>query len=251
MTTDALKVVYAKDSSHMLISCNRLLGKQPSPECTWTTTTTSTTTTSTTTTTTTSTTTSTTTLNSEAIINEESRQSEDSFIGEIIGGVISGILAIVAIILLILFLKQRQKQSDVETADLHHKKDIQEEKIPLEDSQAQKVSLLPSSNAANNTTATSEAATQDQFEEDEDESRPKFASPIWLEEIHNNKIFNRQKSLLSEDKLKEIAEQDLPLPPPPPLPEASEEEQERFLMNGDFHDESSVQSHHEENIDEI
>ncbi len=30
MTTDALKVVYAKDGSHLLISCNRLLGKTKS-----------------------------------------------------------------------------------------------------------------------------------------------------------------------------------------------------------------------------
>merc|ERR1719189_365909 len=42
MTTDALKVVYAKDGSHLLISCNRRLRKPPSPECTWTTSTTTT-----------------------------------------------------------------------------------------------------------------------------------------------------------------------------------------------------------------
>ena len=47
MTTDALKVVYAKDGSHLLISCNRRLRKPPSPECTWTTSTTTTTTTTT------------------------------------------------------------------------------------------------------------------------------------------------------------------------------------------------------------
>ena len=35
-------------------------------------------------------------------------------------------------------------------------------------------------------------------DEDDDDKGPKFASPIWLEEIQRNKIFNRQKSLLSE-----------------------------------------------------
>ena len=43
-------------------------------------------------------------------------------------------------------------------------------------------------------------------EDDEDEDKgPKFASPIWLEEIQRNKIFNRQKSLLSQDRLADLA----------------------------------------------
>ena len=37
------------------------------------------------------------------------------------------------------------------------------------------------------------------------DGRPKFAGPIWLEEIQRNKIFNRQKSLLSEDRLADLA----------------------------------------------
>ncbi len=97
----------------------------------------------------------------------------------------------------------------------------------------------------------------DDVSESESIQRPKFASPIWLEEIHSNKIFNRQKSLLSEDKLKELAaakqseqnaknlvqdsdSEDI-LPPPPPLPE--EEEEQEPLVNGDNHasDESNQQ----------
>lgn len=192
--------------------------------------------------------------------NQES-QNQDSFLGEIIGGVVAGIFAIAAIILLILFLKQRQKQSDVEIAsDLHRKKsEIQEEKIPLEDSQTQKVALLPAAASMNTTATSTEAATtQDQFEEEEEDSKPKFASPIWLEEIHANKIFNRQKSLLSEDKLNKLVEQqnnddgdddsdDLPLPPPPPLPEmVEEEEQVNLLTNGDHH--NSVPDYDEDEV---
>ena len=71
----------------------------------------------------------------------------------------AGIFAIAAIILLILFLKQRQKQSDVEIAsDLHRKKsEIQEEKIPLEDTQTQKVALLPAAASMNTTASSTEA----------------------------------------------------------------------------------------------
>ena len=236
MTIDALKVVYAQDSSHILIRCNRLLGKAPTPECTWVTTTTSTTTTTTTTTTTITTLrTPTTSLISEAVINDgHEAANKNGHVGEIIGGVISGILAIVAIILLILFLKQRQKHHDVENAN-QNKKEIQEEKIPLanggEDSQAaQKVALLP---AASKSTSVEAGTGEDTFvlgEEvdiEDDSSRPRFSSPIWLQEIHSNKIFNRQKSLLSEDKLKNLVEEE-PLPPPPPLPEEHE-----LVVNGD------------------
>ena len=42
-------------------------------------------------------------------------------------------------------------------------------------------------------------------DEDDEDKGPKFASPIWLEEIQRNKIFNRQKSLLSEDRLADLA----------------------------------------------
>ncbi len=80
-----------------------------------------------------------------AVINEN--QSQDSYIGEIVGGVVSGILAIVAIILLILFLKQRKKSESSMTSSSAGQngpvKDIEAEKVPLEDSQEQKVALLP------------------------------------------------------------------------------------------------------------
>ena len=49
MPVNAFEAVYAKDGSHLMISCNRLIGKPISPECTWTTPSTTTTTTTTTT----------------------------------------------------------------------------------------------------------------------------------------------------------------------------------------------------------
>ncbi len=33
-----------------------------------------------------------------------------------------------------------------------------------------------------------------------DSGRPKFSAPIWLEEIHNNKIFNKRRNLIMEDE---------------------------------------------------
>jgi hypothetical protein len=31
------------------------------------------------------------------------------------------------------------------------------------------------------------------------EAKPKFSAPIWLEEIHNNKIFNKRRNLIMEE----------------------------------------------------
>ena len=44
MPVNAFEAVYAKDGSHLMISCNRLIGRPISPECTWTTPSTTTTT---------------------------------------------------------------------------------------------------------------------------------------------------------------------------------------------------------------
>merc|ERR1711915_543441 len=32
-------------------------------------------------------------------------------------------------------------------------------------------------------------------------SKPRFSSPIWLDEIHNNKIFNKQRSIINTEDL--------------------------------------------------
>ena len=55
MTINALEVVYATDGSHLFISCNRILNRPITPECSKVTTTIPTTTTTTTTTSTTTT----------------------------------------------------------------------------------------------------------------------------------------------------------------------------------------------------
>ena len=58
--------------------------------------------------------------------------------------------------------------------------------------------------------------------------KPRFSSPVWLEDIHSNKLFNKQKSILTEEVKKKFncfalkkrnnpnLVQASPLPPPPP-----------------------------------
>ena len=63
-------------------------------------------------------------------------------------------------------------------------------------------------------------------EETDDSQHPKFAAPIWMEEIQKNKIFNRQKRLLSEDKLRDLSDEQVPLTLPPP----QQQQQQQLLV---------------------
>ena len=44
---------------------------------------------------------------------------------------------------------------------------------------------------------------KEEVEEDEgglvEAQKPRFNSPVWLEDIHSNKLFNKQKSILTEE----------------------------------------------------
>ena len=159
------------------------------------------------------------------------------------------------------------------------RKDIESEKIPLtEESQEQKVSLLQSS------TAKIEDEVTEANSDDEAElvKASRFSPPLnpLLQEIQNNRIFNKQRSLLSEDKLKDLAESGgvtglepatasstasataspLPpplsppsvgfepgslkeeddLPPPPPTPPFDENPPPPLLLNGDNSSENNA-----------
>ena len=79
------------------------------------------------------------------------------------------LLIIISLILLILFLKQRKKQQDTTSTTVPgHHKDIEAEKIPLEDSQEQKMSLLPAPAAAASLNDVPSATQLDDEAEDEE-----------------------------------------------------------------------------------
>ena len=227
MTVNALEVVYAKDGSHLMISCNRLLNQRVSTDCSQTTTTT------TTTTTTATTTRRTVVLSpgySDSIVKDNGKETNDGgHLPEIIGGVIGGLL-IITIVLLVLILRKKRE------ADGSKANGIEAAKVTSENG-FEKVEEAP---APVGTEAGEEPKETDSLlGSDDEDDRPKFASPIWLEEIQKNKIFNRQKSLLSEDKLAELAAEvpeqckpevpDAQSPePPPPCPPAEDVEMKQL-----------------------
>ena len=231
MTINALEVVYAKDGSHLMISCNRLLGQPISPECSKTTTTTTTTTTQ---------------PPPPFLLNQgnlregnvrngagEDRGATDPFRGllpELIAGAVAGLVIItIAILLFICFIRRKKKNREEEgggylaaapiPSPLKEKKEEELEKAaavspvkaaPVNAETASPPVVTPKPSPRMN--GKKEAQESDSLlavpgaSDEDDDDKPKFSSPIWLEDLHKNKIFNRQKSLLSREGLKEIAE---------------------------------------------
>lgn len=182
MTMNALDVVYAKDGSHLMISCNRILNHPVSPECSKTTTT--------------STTTTTTTKLPVVLMNNRENLKEDSdketgFLPELIGGIVGGIVLILVIVFVFLILARRRRRPKTETVLEVQSVQVENDVEKGNDDPKESDSLLLGEEAEN---------------EDEVEMRPKFSAPIWLEEIQQNRIFNKQKSLLSEEGLKDLVE---------------------------------------------
>jgi hypothetical protein len=203
MNINALLAVYATDGSHLFISCNRILRQPVSPECSKTTTTTTTTT----------------TppppppvhvMDHEGPLGSKGRRddddsasrSESGISGEMIGGIVIGLLAVVALVLaFVLVGRRRQLQKPVDPAAATDHDDKLEKTsttlvaaAPAEEKEA--LLAVPEKDG--------DAADHD-GDVDSVDLRPKFASPIWIDEIQKNKIFNRQKSLLSEESIKDLS----------------------------------------------
>lgn len=123
---------------------------------------------------------------------------------ELIGGIVVGLLVvIVSIILFVIFMKRKK---DKESPD----ESTPSGEVAMEDKAQDEKPSEPKEN---------DSLLGPEVEVDED-GRPKFISPIWIEEIHKNKMFNKQKSLLSEEGLKEICEgnPEKEAVPPPTMP---------------------------------
>lgn len=199
MTINALEVVYATDGSHLFISCNRILNRPISPECSK-----PTIPPSTTTTTTTSTTTTTTSMlppihkmGSDGALGAgypsgvESK-GHGSISGELVGGIIVGVIIIVGMVLLFLFMQRRSQESKTsheplatEMTDCGRPPPVAP---PMPPEPPEREPLTNGFSVSRHT--------------DNEENQPKFSAPIWIEEIQKNRIFNKQKKLLSEEKLK-------------------------------------------------
>ena len=125
-----------------------------------------------------------------------------------IGGIVIGVLVVIALVLsFALFNRRRQVQKPVDATSPEVDKpekttttSTSAEGAPMEEKEA----LL----AVAEKDVEKEPVHDGNHVVDDDEEvelRPKFASPIWIDEIQKNKIFNRQKSLLSEESFKDLS----------------------------------------------
>ena len=281
MSMNALDVVYAKDGSHLMISCNRLMYKPVSPECSKTTTTT--------TTTTTTPTTAHPYYVNQGNLREGSRpgpdQKDENILPELIAGIIAGVLFLILIIFIFVCLIMRRKHKTKRAQEKAEKEATEaaaaaaqaasEKKKEDEEEEKPKKQKAPAPPPPEPKESDFLLGPEDINEEDDDDSKPRIAPPIWLEEIQRNKIFNRQKSLLSQEGLKDVAEgklegleemptsememqetnlDELPLPPPVTSGDHSEDEiressrtesdedVDKVKVNGEVDEEVKVES---------
>ena len=132
--------------------------------------------------------------------------------GELIGGIVAGILVIVALILLFLF--ARHRKSDPKLAE--HRSVATE--TMTADNGLNGSAIPPIPPALPPERENQSYGRERIIRGPKDDEMHKFAAPVWIEEIQKNKMFNRQKRLLSEDRIRNGSDEQLPLrnvPEPP------------------------------------
>jgi len=212
---NAIQVVRSSEGSRLYISCNRLLGEVQSPECVTTSTTAVVRPTTPTPTTTSSTTTlSSTTRSTTARMTTEKTKdfkislldshnvptqnalSEELLIGLVVGVAVLVLILLVVVIILCCKRKQTRAKAVNDVKDDTEKLDILAEKEEDKDS----------GNDSDEVQTSPEPERESLIQSEEmhhiiEASKPKFSSPVWLDEIQNNKIFNKQKSINKEEEL--------------------------------------------------
>lgn len=205
-SVNAVKVVKSSEGSRFYISCNRLLGAPQSPECVPTPTTTpypppTTTRRTTTTLPTTSTTTMETTSERFDLMRTTDDETKSFLSEELLIGLVVGVAVLVLLLLavvIILCCKKKKAKAKIvsnnvgEDAEKH---DILVEKDEDQDSGNNSSESLPEQSPDPERESLIQTETVNPLIE---AAKPKFSSPVWLDEIQNNKIFTKQKSINTE-----------------------------------------------------
>merc|ERR1719412_3086664 len=263
-SVNAIQVVRSSEGSRLYISCNRLLGEVQSPECVTTSTTTTTTAATTrrsSTTTTLSTTSSTRVLVTTAAVRgfemsapvEKSGDveptSNSALSEELLIGLVAGVAALVLILLVVVVIlccrrKQAKRKTATEVAEDAEKLDILVEKEEGKDSGNNSADSLPVEVA--HAQEAPEAEQTCLLAQDEDHlveaAKPRFSAPVWLDDLQNNKIFNKQRSINTELQQDPPARTSVPFPVRSISEIIDSEEEEEVERSGDSVDSSPVSS---------
>ena len=123
---------------------------------------------------------------------------------ELLVGLVVGVgVLVIVLLLLVVYLCCKRRRSAKEKAETkeaelgQEKHDIETEKDTDKDSGNNSGDSLEE-NEENELLLTPETP-EEEREQLVEASKPRFSSPIWLDEIHNNKIFNKQRSINTDD----------------------------------------------------
>merc|ERR1712038_1199873 len=214
-SVNAIQVVKSNKGSRLYISCNRLIGASQSPECVFTTTAAPVRTSPSTTSTTTSMTTPTTPISittaartgpetsSELTTNDLKNEKEKFISMEMLIGLVIGVTLLIIVLLIVVIVlcckkQRRRKKTSSNSPEATETQEILPEKIENADSGNNSSSSLESPKSPERQSLLEDDKNLENLNSLIEASKPKFSSPVWLDEIQNNKIFNKQRSINTE-----------------------------------------------------
>jgi len=208
---NAIQVVKSNEGSRLYISCNRIIGESQSPECVTTSTAASISVSTVSTVRRTTTTISITTAamtgpeTSSQLTNDLKNEKEEFISMELLIGLVIGVALLVTVLLIVVIVLcckkrgRRNKKSTEISPDQEEKLEILDEKNDNADSGNNSASSLESPRSPERQSLLEDEQNKENLNSLIEASKPKFSSPVWLDEIQRNKIFNKQRSINTEE----------------------------------------------------
>ena len=119
-------------------------------------------------------------------------------------GLVIGVALLVLVLLVVVIVlcckrhRRRKKKSTSGSPDGTEKQEILPEKVENTDSGNNSSSSLESPKSPERQSLLEDDKNLETLNSLIEASKPKFSSPVWLDEIQNNKIFNKQRSINTE-----------------------------------------------------
>ena len=119
-------------------------------------------------------------------------------------GLVIGVALLVLVLLVVVIVlcckrhRRRKKKSSSGSPDGTEKQEILPEKVENTDSGNNSSSSLESPKSPERQSLLEDDKNLETLNSLIEASKPKFSSPVWLDEIQNNKIFNKQRSINTE-----------------------------------------------------
>merc|ERR1719219_1806818 len=140
---------------------------------------------------------------SQLTTNDLKNEKEEFISMEMLIGLVIGVALLVLVLLLVVIVlcckrQRRRKKTSSSSPEGTEKQEILPEKIENADSGNNSSSSLESPKSPERQSLLEEDKNLENLNSLIEAAKPKFSSPVWLDEIQNNKIFNKQRSINTE-----------------------------------------------------